>query len=239
MDTSVLENIGLSQVEIKVFLTILELGESKAGKIIEKSGLQSSSVYDAINKLISKGLLSYIKKSQVKYYKTPNPEVVLDYIELKKGEYLKILPELKARQKKTENDGVEFFKSFKGIKTIMSELVKDAKKGDIYRTFSVENPEDYKIAREKVFRYTKQLFKEKKIIVKGIFHEQNRYSPTKSSITQKKYINLPMPPNTMVLNDKVAVISWKEEPTGILIRSKDIAEKYTSFFDAMWKIAKK
>ncbi len=121
----------------------------------------------------------------------------------------------------------------------MSELVKDAKKGDIYRTFSVENPEDYKIAREKVFRYTKQLFKEKKIIIKGIFHEQNRYSSNKFSITQKKYLNFPLPPNTMVLNDKVAVISWKEEPTGILIKSKDIAEKYTSFFDTMWKLAKK
>ncbi|MDP2925457.1 MAG: helix-turn-helix domain-containing protein [Nanoarchaeota archaeon] len=239
MDTSVLENIGLSRIEIKVFIAVLELGESKAGKIIEKSGLQSSSVYDAINKLISKGLLSYIKKSQVKYYKAPDPEVILDYIELKKGEYIKILPELKARQKKTENEGVEFFKSFKGIKTIMSELIKDAKKGDIYRTFSVENPEDYKLARENVFRYTKQLFREKKIIVKGIFHKQNRYSPTKSSITQKRYISFPLPPNTMVLNDKVAIISWKEEPTGILIKSKDIADKYISFFDAMWKIAKK
>jgi len=239
MDNSVFEGIGLSHAEIKVFLIILELGESKAGRIIEKSGLQSSSVYEAINKLISKGLLSYIKKSQVKYYKTPNPEVVLDYIELKKAEYLKILPELKARQRKIENYGVEFFKSFKGIKTIMSELVKDAKSKDIYRIFSVENPENYKIAREKVFRYTKKLFKEKKILVRGIFHEQNRSSSTKSSITQKKYLNFPMPPNTMILNDKIAIISWDEEPTGILIRSKSLANQYISFFDAMWKFAKK
>lgn len=239
MDTSALENIGLSQVEIKVFLTVLELGESKAGKIIEKSGLQSSSVYDAINKLIFKGLLSYIKKSQVKYYKAPDPEVIINYIELKKGEYLKILPELKARQKKTENEGVEFFKSFKGIKTIMSELVKDAKKGDIYRTFSVENPEDYKIAREKVFVYTKQLIKEKKIIARGIFHEKTRYAKTKSSIMQKRYLNAPLPPNTMILNGKVAIISWKEEPSGILIHSSNITKSYTDFFEHIWKLAKK
>jgi len=38
MDTSILENIGLTGAEIKVFLALLELGSSTAGKIVEKSG---------------------------------------------------------------------------------------------------------------------------------------------------------------------------------------------------------
>jgi len=239
MDTSVLEDIGLSHTEVKVFIAILGLGESKAGKIIEKTALQSSSVYNTINTLIKKGFVSYIKKSKVKYYRAVNPETILNYIDLKKTEYLKLLPELKDRQKKIEEEGVEFFKSFNGIKTLMIELLKDAKKGDIYRTFSVENPEDYKISREKVFRYIKQLIKEKKIIVRGIFHEKTRYAKTKFSIMQKRYLNVPFPPNTMVLNRKVAIISWKEEPSGILIHSSDIAKSYTDFFEHIWKIAKK
>lgn len=66
MDITVLEDIGLSKSEVKVFVTILELGESKAGKIIEASNLQSSSVYNSINSLINKGFVSYIKKGQGK-----------------------------------------------------------------------------------------------------------------------------------------------------------------------------
>lgn len=238
MDTSVLEDIGLSQIEIKAFTILLELGESKAGKIIEKTRLQSSSVYNAINSLIEKGLVSYIKKSQVKYYKAANPEVILDYIDSKKKEYLKLLPELKDRQKKVEEEGVEFFKSSKGVKTIISEMLKDTKKGDIFRTFSVEDPEKYEKARERVFSATKQLIKQKKLILKGIYHENNRSKPTKTTIAQKRYLNFPMPPNTMVINDKVAIISWKEEPSGILIKSKSIAKSYTDFFEAIWKQAK-
>ena len=239
MDTSILEDIGLSPTEIKIFLTILELGESKAGKIIEKSGLQSSSAYNAINSLINRGLVSYIKKSQVKYYKAADPEAILDYLDLKKREFLKILPELKEKQNKKQSEGVEFFKSFKGMKTIMLELLKDAKKGDVYRTFSVENPEEYEKAREKVFKATKQIIKDKEIKMKGLFHKKNRYKPAKSSIMQKRYLNAPMPPNTIIINDKVAIISWHDEPSGILIHSKDIAQTYEEFFEHMWKKAKK
>lgn len=239
MDTSILEDIGLSSIEVKVFLVLLRSGESKAGIIIKESGLQSSSVYNAINSLIKKGFVSYVKKSQIKYYKAANPETVLDYIELKKSEYLKLLPELKSRQKQKQEGEVEIFGSFKGIKSLISELLKDAKKGDIYRTFSVEDPEEYGKSKEKVFVYSKQLIKEKKVVMKGIFHEKNRCPPTKHSIMKKKYINFPMPPNTLILNDRVAIISWKAEPSGILIHSKDISKLYKDFFNHMWGSAKK
>lgn len=239
MDTSSLEGIGLTQIEIKVFLTILELGETKAINIIKKSSLQSSSVYNAINSLIEKGFLSYIKKSQIKYYKAADPETILDFLDMKKREYLKLLPLLKEKQYKIINEGVEFYKSFKGIKTIISELLKDAKKGEIYRSFSIDNLEEYQKSREKVFKYTKQILINKKIITKGIFHESTRYKPTNSSIMQKRYLNFPLPPNTLIFKDKVAIISWAEQPSGILINSKDIATNYAEFFDHMWKIAKK
>jgi len=239
MDTSVLENIGLSPTEIKIFIIILEIGESKAGKIIKKSGSQSSSVYNAINSLIERGFISYTKKSQIKYYKAADPEAILNYIELKKREFLKLLPELKARQAKKQEGGVEFFKSYNGIKTIMSGLLKNVRKGDIYRTFSVEDPDQYEKARERVYRATKQLIKTKKVLVKGIFHEKTRNKSTKTSVMQKRYIDFPMPPNTIIIKDKVAIISWKEEPSGILIHSKDIADTYIEFFEHIWRIAKK
>jgi sugar-specific transcriptional regulator TrmB len=239
MDTSILEEIGLSSTEIKVFMTILSNGESKAGDIIRESGLQSSSVFNSINSLIKKGFVSYIKKSKVKYYKTIEPESILQYIEMKKERYLKLLPELNARRKEAEDEGVEYFKSFKGIRTLMIELLKDAKKGEVYRFFSVEDPDEYKEAREKVFGYTKKMIKEARVKPLGIFHEKNRAPKRKDTIMQKRYVNFPMPPSTSIINNKIAVLSLDEEPSGILIRSTYLAKKYSDFFDEMWKTAKK
>ena len=237
MDITILEGVGLTPLEAKIFIIVLELGESKAGRIIEKSGMQSSSVYNALHGLILKGLVSYIKKSEVKYYKSADPEAILDYLELKKREYLKILPELKSKQKSVSDEGVEYFKSYKGIRTILSNLFKDSKVGDKYLTFSIEDQKEYERAREKVFRPIKQLIRNKKLDSKGIFSSKTDYSISKNPVIKKRYLNIPLPPNTLIFNDKVAIISWNNEPQGILIKSKDIADKYAAFFEAMWKIA--
>ena len=239
MNTSVLEDLGISPMEIKVFLMILETGESKAGRIIEKTGLQSSSVYHAIHALIARGLVSYLKKSEVKYYRAAEPETILDYIDLKKQEFLKLLPNLQARRKKEKEEGVEFFKSFKGIKILHLKLLKNAEKSDVYRVFSVDNPEDYEKARQGVFQPIKVILKQKRLVMRGIFSEKNRYAPTKSSRMQKRYLDAPLPPNTAVVGENIAMISWKGEPSGVLIHSKDLAEQYAAFFDALWKIAKR
>ena len=188
MDTSVLEDIGLSSTEIKVFLTLLKSGESKAGRIIKKSGLQSSSVYNAINSLIKKGLVSYVKESQIKYYKAADPEVIFDYIDLKKREYEKMLPKLKAYQQQKDEESAQIFRTYRGIKTIMSELLKDVNKGDVLLIFSLENSQEYEVARNKVYTPTKQLVKEKKIKIKGIFHENLREQTTQilASLTPRE-----------------------------------------------------
>ena len=57
MDTSTLEDIGLSHAEAKIYLTLLELGPSKAGPIIDDTELQSSTVYHVLGSLIKKGLM--------------------------------------------------------------------------------------------------------------------------------------------------------------------------------------
>jgi len=239
MNTGVLEDIGLSKNEIIIFLTLLETGETKAGNIIAKSKLQSSAVYNGISSLIEKGLLSYIKKSQVKYYNAATPESILDYIDNKKKEFLSLLPELKQKQKKNNIDEVEFFKSYRGIKTLICELTKDSKKGDIYRFFSIQDFDKYSKATRKVYEFQKNTRKEAGLLTKGIFHEKTRTLARFSSMTEKRFINFPMPPNTQIVKDKVAIISWEgEQPSGILIKSEDIAKSYIDFFEHIWNIGK-
>lgn len=238
MDTSVLEGIGLSKNEIKVFLRMLQLGESKAGAIISNVDLQSSSTYNAINSLIGKGLVSYVKKGKIKYYKAASPEAIADYLQTKREEYIKILPDLK-RFSAQEIESVEFYKSLRGIKTLLTEMIKDAKKGDVYRFFSVEDPKEYKFATDKIYQFEKPIRKEKGIITHGIFSEKTRNLAGRKTVTKMKYLNFPLPPNTQILNNKVAIITWKgKEPSGILIRSKDIYENYLKFFEHLWNIAK-
>ena len=69
MDTKALEDIGLTQGEIKVYLALLEIGPSTAGSILEKAGIQNSVFHFCVNSLIEKGLVSYVKKNKFRVYK--------------------------------------------------------------------------------------------------------------------------------------------------------------------------
>ena len=60
MDTRILEDIGLTNAEIKIYLALLELGTSTAGPILEKSGLQNSVVHMTLKKLVDKGLVTFV-----------------------------------------------------------------------------------------------------------------------------------------------------------------------------------
>ena len=98
MDTQILEDLGFTNAEIKVYLALLELGVSTSGPIIDKSKLQSSVVHSTLNKLINKGFVSFVKQGQRNHYQAANPKNISEYIDEKKKEFENLLPELIQKQ---------------------------------------------------------------------------------------------------------------------------------------------
>src|SRR3989338_7547002 len=102
MNEELLQKIGLNKSEVKVYLNLLELGSSTTGPIMDKAKVSSSKIYGILERLIEKGLVSFIIKSKTKYYQASSPEAIFDYInekeeemEKQKEQIKKIIPELK------------------------------------------------------------------------------------------------------------------------------------------------
>ena len=60
MDTKILENIGFTKGEIRVYLAMLDLGNTTTGPIILKSKVARSKVYEILERLKEKGLISEV-----------------------------------------------------------------------------------------------------------------------------------------------------------------------------------
>src|SRR3989344_6412748 len=86
MNLSALENIGLSKAEVQVYSALLKLGSSSSGKIVAETSLRKSTVYECINRLGDKGLVSYVIKDSMKYFEAAQPEKLLDFMQEKKRE---------------------------------------------------------------------------------------------------------------------------------------------------------
>ena len=146
MDTKILSEVGLTGNEIKIYLVLLELGSVKAGELLKKVELHRGAVYDTLDKLIDKGLVSYIIKSNRKYFEAASAKNFTDVIEKKenkilldKEELLKIIPQLEGMRKLgREPQEVTLYKGNKGLKSIFQDWLEEKKEIFVIGAYSEE-----------------------------------------------------------------------------------------------------
>jgi len=248
MINQTLQQIGLTQGEIKVYLALLELGSSSIGIIIKKSGISGSKTYEVLDRLANKGLISSITKNNIKYFEASSPERILDYLKDKQNkikqeeiEIQKIIPDLILKQKSVKKTEAKIFTGWEGIKTANEDIIQTLKKGEEWLSMGLtEQPESWEIY------FTK---KQKIRAQKGIIHKHLLNEKYKSLYEQRKKLphtqfrflpkELEMPTSTEIYSNKVIIfILLKENPIAIMIENKQVAESFRKYFNLLWNQAK-
>src|SRR3989338_8148629 len=101
----ILEKLGLTGNEVKVYLALLRLGSVTAGEIIKSTNLHRAGTYDTLERLMEKGLVSYVIRANRKYFEAASPKNFLGVLERKeeelrkeRSELLKIVPDLEKKR---------------------------------------------------------------------------------------------------------------------------------------------
>jgi len=236
MEKQDLINLGLTDGEAKVYLALLKLGSSSVGPIVKEAKVAYSNIYEILNKLLEKELVSFIIKEKTKFFQAVSPSRLNEYLEKKedelekeKSELKKLIPELEKIQNKSSKQEAEIFIGLKGIKTAYERMLEDINKEE-WLFFYIE--EEKEIADE---FYTRVYSKFKKIPIKGIANKEYQKSKFIQQTHFKiRYVDFPIPGNIDVYKDKLLFISWGTAPIGILITSKDMAQKFKDYFYSIW-----
>lgn len=247
---NILENTGLTKNEIKVYLALFEIGQTTTGSIIKKTNIHTSKVYDALERLIKKGLVTYIIESKTKYFKAIDPKRLLDFldekkekIEEEKKEIEKILPELYLLSKKEKDlTNVEIFKGWKGMETIYKTIREKMNKGETNYVFGASIGENTKMTQLFFNKHLEGLAQ--KQIKQKIIYDQNAKGNIQKSYEYKnlfeiKYIKHTTPAEINIWQDNVMIIILKKEPTVILIKDKEVSNSFQIYFNLMWATAQK
>ncbi|MFA6420358.1 MAG: helix-turn-helix domain-containing protein [archaeon] len=244
-----LEDLGLTDSEVKVYLNLLQIGSNTSGAIIQKTGLQSSTVYHALDFLIKKGLVGFITKNNKKYFEVTRPDFLLELVHSKKQALLQqenaikeIIPTLEAMQKHQPRKlEASIFEGDKGIKSAFNDILKSLDDGDEYYVFGARGglPLEWTQNFFRQFNKKKAL---KKIKTKIIFNADVRETTGKDEeslpLTTVKYLDQTTPAAINIYKDKVIIALWIENPTAFMIKNKAVAESYKQYFQALWKTAK-
>lgn len=238
MHEKILKELGFSEREIKVYLALLSLGQSTVGPIATKTRIPLSKIYQTLEKLIDKGLVSFVIISKVKHFEAQDPKQILNFIKEKERLFTEIMPSLQNMKALSKDQQIAtVYEGEKAIKAMFNNILENLKKGSTYYIFALR--QDYQ--NQNCLRFLRNLhmkIAEKPSDNRLILHNSIKKIFLKNSGDLKnikhKFTKQNLPPGLMIINNKVINWSWGERPTAIEITSKQIAQQYKTFFLEAW-----
>lgn len=231
-------NYGLSEKEAKIYLFCLSKEETTANELIKHISYPRATVYDILNKLVSRSLISSYSKGKTTFFKANNPDVFIKQLDEKRLQTERFVPKLKKMINSSKDSvSVEILKGLSGVRTILDEIIEISKEVIVIgneknsREIILHHPENFRKKRlEKKIRI-KNLLEESKIAREL---KNDSLSEVRHLDELKKYTNV-----LMIYNDVVAQIITGDQITTIKTTSKEHAKNQRIIFELMWKKAKK
>ncbi len=228
--------IGLSDAEAHVYYTVLQRGEATVKEIARDSGFHRTNIYDVLDKLKEKGLITFYKSGKTTWYKASDPENLSAYLREKQLFLDSLLPNLRKMQAQaTEEIAVEVYKGTEGMKAAWRDMIKERK--TLYG-WGVGGQ-----LREHLPEFAPQFLRDLKqfhIKYYGIYVKGQR-EPPHGFYTEVRYVpqELSSPVATFIYGDKVNINIWAPVLTAIIVKSPDVAESYRRHFKLLWELAAK
>ncbi|MFB6181491.1 MAG: TrmB family transcriptional regulator [Candidatus Magasanikbacteria bacterium] len=237
-----LKTLDLTEKEAKVYLSALELGEGTVQEIAKKSGVARTSIYNFIDDLEKKGVISKINKEKHFLIAPEDPEILLNKIENKAEKFRNLIPEFLSIDNQSENKPkIKFYEGLEnGVHQIWNDILRTP---DIVREMADYNRVTTAISNEVYRNYIDERVDrnlEAKIIAKA---EPNAFNLKKKDDKELRETRLVesgiFETEIFIYRNKVALISFKQEPyMGVVIEDEKINKTMKWMFDMIWKSLK-
>lgn len=234
-----LQEIGLNEREIKVYLAALELGQSTVLPISKKAGLKRTYCYDILADLQKRGLVSYIEQNNRRRYIAEDPQKIQNIIENNLLNFKDILPELRSIYNQSiEKPKVRYFEGIEGVLTVYEGLT-EVKKFD-----AISSPNH-------IYQYLGEKFDtsivdklQKNTLIREIItpdgneaeYIKNYQKPYQEARTLPQGIDLST--DILIFENKIALTSYSQNIHSIVIESQAIVHTFQVIFDLLWPISK-
>lgn len=245
MFSEILTSLGLSPNEAKIYESLLSSEEIGISEIALKANIHRRNVYDTMNRLIEKGLVSRIFKKDEHKFRAVNPDKLREVIEAHERQLASIMPDMQKRwSSEPAQEAAYIYKGKEGYKNYLRDMINVAEdtyflgaKG-LWYTPWVEKQylEDYRAAMQKKGKkfYTLYDHRVKEELPQALQNVGGEYK-----ILPKKYR---APGVTDVFGDfvvtftSVGIGNFGEDGTIFVMQNAELAETYRTWFRVIWDL---
>ncbi len=224
---AVLQQFGLTEAEVRVYIYLLQYGEETASEIAKKVGMNRTFAYDRLKKLQDVGLVSSVIKDSKKYFLATEPQQLLSLLKEREEQLKDVLPELeKLRKPKEDVPKVEVYSSLKGVKTALNLMLKEKQTAYVHGSISL-----FKEALPTHFEIWNTRRVNLKIPLKILSSERIKLSLTE--IDQLPFEEKSIT-TTFTFGNSTLIVMWNDHPLAIHINNKNIADNNRTLFNTIW-----
>ncbi len=127
MFSDIFEEIGLSPNEAKIYETLLSSGEVGVSEISLKANVHRRNVYDALNRLVEKGLVFRIFEKSDHQFRAVSPDKLNEILQNKQQKLADALPELhKMFKSDPATEAAFIYKGKEGYKNYLRDMARVA-----------------------------------------------------------------------------------------------------------------
>jgi len=242
MNLELLRKIGLSEGELKVYSALLDIGPASTNKIHERTGIERRNIYDILNKLIEKGLVTYIDENKRRTFQLAPPKKIVNYIEEKEDSLKSIkmrlegmLPEIMSKFESSKPEiRAEVYRGQEGIKAVWEDMLKKGAKN----IYWIGSGNYVPIKFPAFFDSWSKRRADSKIYNNHLFRGDKRGLVPKKPLQNIKFLPPEFngnPTVTCIFRNKVVQFLFGESLFAFVIESKELSENYISYFKYLWE----
>lgn len=241
----ILAQFGLSEKQAKVYVTLLELGESRIGPLAARSGIKRTSIYNFITELVELGIITKFEHNSRDYYRAEDPKKLQTLYEQRGRQLAELLPELELAYQAAGvmPTRVSYYRNVAEMKQLLFRPLHESAmtidwlwaRDVMKKVFAQDILDDFKRRREGA-----------KIFSRVIQPRSTDASPPNPARDKKKHRERRFAPkgtdyhaSIMIFSNSVSFISSRRENFGVLIESKEFAEACRVLFNGFWQLAEK
>jgi sugar-specific transcriptional regulator TrmB len=245
METKQLEELGLTKNEALIYLFLLKIGETTTGKIIKETQIVNSQVYETLNSLVARGLVSYNLQKDGKHFLAEDPKKFMELEEARKKKIQELIPGLLSLKNNEQKETITaVYEGYEGFKTAFKKIIDDCPSGGEISILGFSEQQN-KTESLRLFLFNMNLKSSKKKHKLKIILDSSTKSTLGKDREQEKNTEVRYMPKGYVspaamdlFEDYVYIFLWEEKPFVFMIKNRMIAESFRVYFKFLWGIAK-
>ncbi|MEY2641148.1 MAG: hypothetical protein RL150_541 [Candidatus Parcubacteria bacterium] len=236
-----IDDMGFSEKKALVYLTLLELGEVPAADIAKRAGIKRTTVYNILPELLREGLIKKYRSNKKTLYFVEDTTSLLDRMHERTLGIERIIPTLHLLQSATTvRPKITHYEGRDGIMNLYLDMI--ANLGPREELLSVVGTQNY---LELMPTHVLEDYSRKRIAQGGPhrmiagdseFIRQFKYNDSDKTRQIKilQSADSAFDAEVRIFNNRVALISPKENFLGMIIESADLYKLHKMLFERLW-----